>query len=276
MMGTVMSTAADELWALTWARRHIDSNAVADRLAHLLRGGPLDFRTRLLVRDALVGLDEVWGRDRFSAWSSANGVAEAVRSIREDADLGPTAFRRLGKRLMTPTTIETVHAFFRDLGSEVRNPARIIVGGAVALILSDKLHRSTEDIDVVDELPAELAASHELLRELAERHGLVLTHFQSHYLPSGWEARTWSLERFGRLDVSVVDPYDVLVGKLFSKRSKDFADLRTLLPQFDLERLTERVASTTAGFRSEPALLQAAERNWYVLTGQPLPPAEPA
>jgi hypothetical protein len=271
-----MSTVVDELWAMTWTRRQIDADALAKTLARLLRGGPHDFRTRLLARDTLQGLEERWGTDWLGTWATANGVVDAVAAIRGEADLGPTAFRSMSERLRKPTTIETVHAFFRDLGGQLRQPTRIVVGGSIALILKEKLSRATEDIDVVDSLPPELAGSHDLLRELVERHGLALTHFQSHYLPAGWEGRTWSLGRFGRLDVAVVDPYDVLVGKLFSKRAKDFDDLRNVLPELDLHRFRTHITSTTKCFRSEPRLLEAAERNWYVLTGEPLPPAETA
>lgn len=271
-----MSNVADELWAMTWTRRQIDADAVAGTLARLLRGGPQDFRTLLLVRDTLHALEERWGSGWLRTWAAVNGVADAVAAVQRDAGLDATAFRSMSERLMTPTTIETILAFLRDLGGQLREPTRIVVDGSIALILKEKLSRATEGIDIVDALPVELARSHDLLRELVERHGLLLTHFQSHYLPAGWEARTCSLGGFGRLDVAVLDPYDVLVSKLFCKRTKDFDDLRTSLHRFDLQRVKDRIASSTRGFRSEPRLSDAGEHNWYVLTGASLPPAETA
>jgi hypothetical protein len=62
-----MTTIEDELWALTWARRQIDIDAMAETVARAVRGGPLDFRSRLLVCDALKGLEERWGTVRFEA-----------------------------------------------------------------------------------------------------------------------------------------------------------------------------------------------------------------
>ena len=49
-----------------------------------------------------------------------------------------------------------------------------------------------------------------------------------------------------------------------------------LLPQLDRATIRERLSKTTSPFRADPRLLKAAERNWYVLTGDPLPPAETA
>lgn len=50
---------------------------------------------------------------------------------------------------------------------------------------------------------------------------MALNHFQSHYLPAGRPDRVRSLGRFGKLDVFLVDVYDVLLSKLFSDRNKD-------------------------------------------------------
>jgi hypothetical protein len=271
-----MTTVQDELWALTWARRHIDADALADAAVRALDGRPLDFRSRVLVRDVLRGLQTYWGIDAYTQWERAQGLGAAAGELLRDDELGDARFHSLGERLMRPTTAETVKAYLRDLGTAVRQPVHITIGGSVSLILIEKLSRPTEDVDLVDEVPWEIRTSHTLVQELAERHGLLLTHFQSHYLPSGWAMRTWSLGRFGRLDVSVIDAYDVAAGKLFSRRTKDFEDLRTLLPQLDRAKLADRIARATSGLRAEPIPLQAAERNWYVLTGDPLPPAEVA
>ncbi|MDB5173947.1 MAG: hypothetical protein JWN51_2720 [Phycisphaerales bacterium] len=98
------------------------------------------------------------------------------------------------------------------------------IRGSISLILSAGLSRHTEDIDLVDEIPAPLRSEHALLDELAARYGLRLAHFQSHFLPQGWESRTRSYDKVGRLEIHLVDVYDVLVGKLMSNRGKDRDD----------------------------------------------------
>jgi hypothetical protein len=103
------------------------------------------------------------------------------------------------------------------------------------------------------------------------RYRLRLAHFQSHYLPSGWDQRVHSLGTFGRLQVFLVDVYDVFLSKLFSRREKDRDDLRVLAPQLDKEILTRRLRETAAPLSSDPNLRPSAEQNWYILFGEPLP-----
>src|SRR5438552_3985685 len=82
---------------------------------------------------------------------------------------------------------------------------------SAALILQGYLSRATDDIDVVDEVPAEIRSLHALLQDLRKRYGFHLAHFQSHYLPTGWEQRLHSLEPFGNLQIHLVDIYDVFL-----------------------------------------------------------------
>jgi hypothetical protein len=107
-----------------------------------------------------------------------------------------------------------------------------------------------------------------LLEQLADRYRLQLTHFQSHYLPDGWAGRTESLGQFRLLSVRVVDALDVLAGKLFSRRTKDLDDVRLALPKIDRAAYRQRLATSTRAFRADAALLDAARRNWYVVTGE--------
>ncbi len=172
---------------------------------------------------------------------------------------------------MDITKTETILEFFRALSRHVLRPTRLIVGGSVALMLAGLLTRHTEDIDVVNELPPELRNQHEALAELAARFGLQLAHFQSHYLPAGWERRIHAFGQFDRLDVHLVDAYDVTVSKLCSKRAKDLDDLRTLKPALDREVLKDRLTGEGASLLAEQRLRDAAVQNWYVLTGEQLP-----
>ena len=101
------------------------------------------------------------------------------------------------------------------------------------MILNGYLQRATEDIDIVDELPANLRTQYQFLQELEAQYGLQLTHFQSHYLPAGWEQRLQLVGTFGMLEVLAVDGYDAFIAKLFSDRRKDKEDLRAILPHLD-------------------------------------------
>ena len=69
---------------------------------------------------------------------------------------------------------------------------------------------------------------------------------QSHYFPSGWQNRAHSLEPFGRLQVLLVDVYDVFLSKLFSARIKDLEDLLVLAPQLDKDDLVEKLKDHAA------------------------------
>jgi hypothetical protein len=172
---------------------------------------------------------------------------------------------------MDPTQPETVLQLLRDLGSRLDRPARVDVGGSTSLILAGILSRQTDHIDVVDEVPAEIRVRFDLLDQIVMRYGLALTHFQSHYLPAGWPDRVRSLGRFGKLDVFLVDVYDVLLSKLFSSRNKDLDDLRAAAPRVDKQTLESRLRRFAGPLLGELQLAESARRNWYIVYGEPLP-----
>jgi hypothetical protein len=126
-------------------------------------------------------------------------------------------------------------------------------------------------MDVVDEVPADLRNQHKLLHELKERYGLELAHFQRHYLPKGWEIRLHYLDAFGALRVYLVDAHDVFLSKLFSKRTKDLDDLRFVSRHLDKAVLTRKLTENCSALLSEQDLRQYAEKNWYIVYGEPLP-----
>jgi hypothetical protein len=265
-----MVVVADELWTLVLGRPQIDPDALAAAIVRAVVRGDLDFRTRLLIRDALDALRRRWGAPRVEAWVSAQACSVELRRL-IDSDMGPAGFPSLGERLMESTKQEMVQQFLRELGSRLAQPAKVTIGGSIALILAGALSRHTEDIDIVDEVPGEIRREHDLLRELSQRYGLQLTHFQSHYLPGGWESRVRSIGAFGRLRVFIVDTYDIFLGKLFSARDKDRDDLRMLWPAMDQERLAELLRSAAGTMLGEALLRRNAEQNWYVLSGEKLP-----
>ena len=165
----------------------------------------------------------------------------------------------------------TILQLLRELGGILQIPARLDVGGSSSLILRSLLSRATEDIDVVDEVPAAIRVEHDMLADLTTRYGLRLTHFQSHYLPSGWQSRVESLGRFGKLDVFLVHPVDIFVGKLFSKRTKDRDDLRMLLGSLDHTAIVTRLRASAGALLADPILRADAEKNWNILFGDALP-----
>ena len=126
------------------------------------------------------------------------------------------------------------------------------------------------DADGVNEVPTELREQHDVLRDLAKRYGLQLTHIQSHYLPSGGEQCLSLLDVFGQLEIYLVDAYDVMISKLCSKRAKDLDDLRVMKPNIDRDTLHSRLSDAGHSLLAEERLREAAEKNWYILFGEPL------
>jgi Nucleotidyltransferase of unknown function (DUF6036) len=259
-----------DLWGLVWGKPEVDPNALAEAIEREAQREGLDFRTRLLIRDSSNALVARWGRERFAAWLKGRPGGARIEQIATE-DLGEPGFPSLQERLMERTEPDTVRQFLRDLGTRLERPVRLCIGGSIALILPGHLSRATEDIDVVDEVPPELRAERALLERLRRTYGLQLTHFQSHYLPSGWAARVQSLEPFGQLQAFLVDVIDVFLSKLFSNRDKDLDDLRALWPALDREAVEQHLREHCCSLLGEEALRRSAERNWYVLTGQALP-----
>lgn len=259
------------LWNLVSRGQPIDANSLLSAIRQAAEADePLDYRTRLLMHEALAALAARWGRQSLLGRLNGGPVAAQLRDLL-DARFEETGFPTLERRLMDATRPETVLQFLRELGDRLESPARIDIGGSTALILAGLLSRSTEDIDVMDEAPAAIRSNHALLRSLSERYGLALTHFQSHSLPAGWSDRTTSLGRFGKLEARLVDPVDIFTGKLFSRREKDLDDLRALAPRLDRARIEERLRNSAAGLMAEPGLRESARRNWRVVYGGELP-----
>ena len=264
-----MSVLPHDLWSLTFGRSQIDPDLLAAALEREASEGDLDYRTRLLIRDSMDGLARHWAPERFEAWLAASASRSVLEEIRH-FPFAECGFPSLPDRIMESVRPQIVHQYFRDLGQRLQHPARIQVGGSIALILGGNVSRSTEDIDVVNEIPAEVRQRHDLVDQLQKEYGLRLTQFQSHYLPAGSAERVRSLGRYGRLDVFLVDPLDVFVGKLFA-RAKDAGDLRVMAEQLDKSRIEEHVRRNAGPLTSQPQLADHAKRNWYVLFGEDLP-----
>jgi uncharacterized nucleotidyltransferase DUF6036 len=265
-----MTVVPENLWRLARSGQPIDATALAAALEEQARDPAPDFRTRLLVRDSLDALARHWGREQLEDWIAASPARGSLHAWWGD-DLGPAGFPTLERRIMDAVKPETVLQFLRELGRRIQRPSRVEVGGSIALILQNVLSRHTDDIDVVNEVPAEIRSEHALLDELAARFGLRLTHFQSHYLPTGWETRLSSFGGFGQLDVYLIDPTDVFVGKLFSARRKDRDDLRALAGRLDKQAVRSRLRTSAGALLAEPQLAEQARENWYIVYGEELP-----
>ena len=227
----------------------------------------------MLVRDALRGLRKFWGYDIYQRRLLKFGAPSELLDREYYPELDGRGYHAFLSRIMNETDPSDIENMFRDLGRRVRQPTTLNVGGSIVLILESLIVHSTQDIDVVDEVPPALREDHELLHEMVARHKLQLTHFQSHYLPDGWQARLRTYGVFGRLTVRTVDPIDMLVCKLFSKRAKDFQHVRAAWDMIDQGDFRNRLSTSTRSYRGESAIIENGRHNWYVLTGeQDLPP----
>jgi hypothetical protein len=265
-----MATQTKDLWSLVKGRPYVDAAELAEAIEAQAVEPRLDFRTRLLIRDGLEALQTYWGRERLVSWLDDSPAKSTLYALWREP-LGAPGFPALAERIVDKTEAEDIRRFLRSLGERVHRTVRMEVGGSAALILPGLLVKKTDDVDVVDEVPAEVRSLHPLLRELKKRYGLGITHFQPHYLPSGWEHRLHSQEPFGKLQVYLVDPYDVVLSKLFSDREKDKDDLQAVVDRLDRETLKRRVRETTAPLRKDARARRAAEQTWHILFGEALP-----
>ncbi len=265
-----MKSATKDLWKLVWGIPQVDPHDLAQAVVEQTSRDPLDFRTRVLIRDSVQALKDHWGSDRWEKWLCSCPCRERLVQVYQGTE-GEPGFSTIKGRLMEKTDPEIVRQMFREIGTRVQSSFRLYVGGSIALIIPGCLSRATEDIGVVDELSEELRSEHALLDDLRNRYGLILAHFQSHYLPSGWENRLHFLDTFGDMQVYLVDSYYIFLSKLFSTRSKDLDDLRLLTPQLDKEILVDRFKRTVNSMLASEPLCQRATQNWYILFGEELP-----
>jgi hypothetical protein len=231
----------------------------------------LDYRSRVLIRDSLKALRHYWGDERVEAWLRDSPFGAEIETICHGPWDDDRGFPFLEDQVMEPTRPETIQEFLQGLSTLVRRPTRVAVGGSIALILPGYLARETQDLDVVDEVPAEIRSQHQRLAELEKRYRLQIAHFQQHYLPMGWQNRLHYLDTFGELTVYLVDVYDIFLSKLFSIRSKDGDDLRALKPKLDKDTLARRLHDTCGSMLVAESLRQRAEQNWFTLYGEALP-----
>jgi hypothetical protein len=265
-----MALKPKDLWSLALDQPQIDPGELAEAIEEQASQTDLDYRTRLLIRDSVGALRHCWGDERVQRWLADFPVGARIKTITQEEFERP-GFPSLVRRVMEPTKPEKVRQFLRELGSHPPRPTQVRIGGAIALILTGHLVRRTEDVDLVDEVPAAIRSQHRLLERLNQTYNLHLTHFQRHYLPARWEQRLHSLEPFGPLRVSLVDVHDVFLRQLFSAREQDKQDLIVLASHLAKETLARKVKDDCSALLAAADLRRHAEQNWYILYGEALP-----
>jgi hypothetical protein len=265
-----MVVQTQDLWSLTRGLPWVDASDLAAAIEDQVARCDLDFRSRLLIRDSLDALQQHWGEPRLRDWLVSSAFGERIRAIWRE-DLGEPGFPSLRRRIVDKTTPEGIREYLRELGQVLHRPLKVFIAGSGALILQNHLQRPTEDIDIVDEVPAELRSQQKLLDDLEQRFGLHLGHVQSHYFPSGWQNRVHSQAPLGRLEVYLLDVHDIFLSKLFSQRERDRDDLRALARQLDKTVLERKLRETARAFLADKYLRPHAEHNWYILYGEALP-----
>jgi hypothetical protein len=266
-----MAVQTKTLWELVRNIPQVDASTLAAAIEAQVIQQDLDYRSRVLIRDSLNALGTYWGKRRVASWLESSSVGLQIQRICDGPWDDVRGFSSLASRVVDVTEPETVKQFLRELSLHVNEPVRLEIGGSAALILQVELSRTTDDVDVVDEVPAPIRTQHALLEELALRYGLKPTHFQRHFLPSGWQVRLHYFDTYGQLGIYLVDSYDVILSKLFSARTKDLDDLRAVIPQLDKTVLLQKLKDTAQAMLTAPDLRPHAERNWFILFGEALP-----
>src|SRR4051794_12687357 len=115
-----MPATVPDLWSLVQNRQYVDPGDLAAALEEQAAHPPLDFRTRLLIRDSVEALRRHWGHDRFAGWLGSTAARATIEGICRE-DLGKPGFPFLGKQLMATTRPETVRQLLQELGNELHH-----------------------------------------------------------------------------------------------------------------------------------------------------------
>ena len=257
-------------WRLVWGQPYIDSRTLAVAIEQDLQlTADPDVRTRLLVRDSAIALRSYWGSRRFTQWLSSSPVGMQVREILNE-DLGEPGYSTIRRRLVDHIDSTRLSQIFELLGRAIHERIEIHIAGSVPTLIKGLTARPTDDIDLVDEVPAEIRRQRPILRKIETEFGLKLGHVQSHYLPAHWRDRRRWLGDFGGLRVYVLDEYDIFVSKLSSKQKKHQLDLRVLALRLDKELARHRLLADGRAFLDDPTLRPQIEENWRFIFQEPL------
>jgi hypothetical protein len=254
---TLAQREVDRLWSLLVGPT-IDPCELEGQVRVVVDCPDLDYRTVRLLYQVSLDLPNIRGDMEFQ-----KKIASYCQSV--DLDTDDEKFTTLKHRLRFMMDVNTIKQYLRDLGTQIAQEEEITVGGSCAISLRGIPFRETDDLDVVDEIPVGIRSQRNVVNQLAISYGLRLTHFQSHYLPDGWLGRVKFFGRFGKLQVSLVDVYDIIAGKFFSARSKDKDDLRRLASVLDKGLIFQRIQNSGRSLMGDPKYYKNLLKNWYIV-----------
>jgi hypothetical protein len=254
----------DRLWDLL-GEPTIDPVDLERQVRMVAGFSDLDYRTVRLLYQVSLDLLAVQGDVEFQ-----RKIVTHCQFV--GLDTKDDKFTTLKHRLKPTMNVNTIKQYLRDLGSQMILEEEIIIGGSCAISLQGLPFRTTDDMDVVDEIPVGIRTQQDLINQLSMSYGLRLTHFQSHYLPDGWLNRVSFLGKFGNLQVFLVDVYDIIAGKFFSLRTKDRDDLRRLVPVLDKDKILYRIHHFAQSILSNLKYHENLLKNWYVVYGEQFEP----
>jgi hypothetical protein len=244
-----MGVEVKDLWDLTCGQPSVDADELAASLEREVGEDDLDFRTQLLIRDSIDALCGFWGKTRVESWlrkSSQGPLLQAMWKL----DLGEPGFPTLRRRVAKALRPQKILEILNESGNQWPEHSQVVIGGSVALILSEELLRDETDPDIWDEPPDALR-------------------------PTGWRDRIRHVGQFGNLDLYLMDSYDIFISMLFSVRRRDLINLRHMDDRLLKQTVEQRLIATASSLRADPQRLKSAKHNWYVLYGEPLPPSTP-
>jgi len=257
-------------WELIWGQPYIDCDTLAAAIEDdLARSSRPDYRTRLLVNDAARAIRSYWGPKRFTQWVGTSPVGNRIESILQEK-FPEKGFPHIRRKLVASIKSDLIERIFELLGRGVPERVEVHIAGSVPTLIKGLTFRPTQDIDIVNEVPAEIRRQKDVLRTIVDSYGLSLGHVQSHYLPANWQNRRHYFGEFGGLRVYMVDEYDIFVSKLSSKQAKHKQDLEVLAGKLDKELIKRRLKEDGKVFLTNSFLRPQIEENWRFIFREPL------
>lgn len=257
-------------WELIWGQPYIDANRLASAIEfELANNSRQDFRTRLLIRDAVHALMSYKTTKQFAEWLNRSPEKLKIEGILRE-DLGEVGFHNIRERLVTNIRRNELEQVFELLGRNVSKRTEVCLAGSIPTLMTDLTARPTDDIDFIDEVPDSIRQQRDMLNQIARKYGLTLGHVQSHYLPKNWETRRQLFGTYGNLLVYVADEYDIFVSKLSSKLEKHQDDLRVMSNQLNKEIIKERLKDDGKAFLESTFDRPTIESNWEFIYREPL------
>lgn len=130
-----------------------------------------------------------------------------------------------------PVNRERIERFLEEMGKRYRGGGRLYLVGGTQMVYAG-FRGQTEDVDYTVQLEGDhqefIAAVRSLIRDLnisvePAGPGDFIP------LPSGWEARSRFIGRYGRLDAYTFDPISTALSKIERGSGRDIDDVLTLL-----------------------------------------------